>query len=152
MKIILASQSPRRQEILKNAGIEYNTIPSKVEEHFNHNISITDAVMDLAYQKASWVASNIEEESIVIGADTIVVVNNEVLGKPKNHDDAVRMLSMLENNVHEVLTGVSIIKGTKVINFYEKTLVYFKPMTLDDIEKYIIEENVYDKAGSYASP
>lgn len=150
MKIILASASPRRQELLSKAGIEYETIPSQVVEHFNHNISIEDAVMDLAHQKAFWVASNINEDAIVIGADTIVVINNEVLGKPKNHEDAVRMLSMLENNVHEVITGVSLIKGTKVINFYEKTLVYFKPMTLDNIERYIEEENVYDKAGSYA--
>lgn len=150
MKIILASQSPRRQELLASAGIEYETIPSKVEEKFNCDIAVEDAVMDLAYQKASWVASSINEDALVIGADTIVVVNNEVLGKPKDYDDAVRMLKMLENNVHQVLTGVSLIKNNIVKNFYEKTYVYFKPMSIKDIERYIIEENVYDKAGSYA--
>lgn len=150
MKIILASQSPRRQELLASAGIEYETIPSKVEEKFNRDIAVEDAVMDLAYQKASWVASSINEDALVIGADTIVVVNNEVLGKPKDYDDAVRMLKMLENNVHQVLTGVSLIKNNIVKNFYEKTYVYFKPMSIKDIERYIIEENVYDKAGSYA--
>jgi septum formation protein len=150
MKIILASQSPRRQELLTKAGIVFNTIPSHVEEIFNNDIPVEDAVMDLAYQKAKWVKDNTKTDGLIIGADTIVVINNEVLGKPKNHSDAVRMLKLLENNVHEVITGVSLIKGEKIINFYEKTFVYFKPMTTQNIEQYIEEENVYDKAGSYA--
>ena len=150
MKIILASGSPRRKEMLTNAGIEYDIIPSLVEEKFNQEIDVENAVMDLAYQKASWVASNIEEEALVIGADTIVVINNEVLGKPKDHEDAVRMLTLLQNNAHQVLTGVSLIHGKTVKNFYEKTYVYFKAMSIDEIEQYIKEENVYDKAGSYA--
>lgn len=151
MKIILASQSPRRQEILKEAGLSYEIIPSKVDEKFNTALSVEDAVMDLAYQKASWVYNYLQEnDSLIIGADTIVVVDGEVLGKPKNHDDAVRMLQMLENNIHQVYTGVALIKGDKEYKFYEKTNVYFKPMSYNDIEKYIEEENVYDKAGSYA--
>lgn len=149
MKIILASQSPRRQEILKKANITFDVIPSQVEEIFNKEMSVEDAVMDLAYQKAKWVAES-NKDALVIGSDTIVVINNEVLGKPKNHEDAIRMLSLLENNVHEVITGVSLIKEDKVHNFYEKTYVYFKPMTFENIEQYIKEENVYDKAGSYA--
>jgi septum formation protein len=106
--------------------------------------------MDLAYQKAKWVQEKEKTNALVIGSDTIVVINNEVLGKPKDHGDAVRMLSLLESNIHEVITGVSLIKEEKTINFYEKTLVYFKPMTKENIEQYIKEENVYDKAGSYA--
>ena len=149
MKIILASQSPRRQEILKKANITFDVIPSQVEEIFNKEMTVEDAVMDLAYQKAKWVAES-NKDALVIGSDTIVVINNEVLGKPKNHEDAIRMLSLLENNVHEVITGVSLIKEDKIHNFYEKTYVYFKPMTLENIEQYIKEENVYDKAGSYA--
>ena len=82
MKIILASASPRRQEILTQANIMYELIPSQVEEVFNHNVSIEEAVMDLAYQKANWVYNN-NQDTLVIGADTIVVVDNEVLGKPK---------------------------------------------------------------------
>lgn len=150
MKIILASASPRRQELLTKAGIIFDIIPSQVEEIFNKEISVEEAVMDLAYQKAKWVQDKEKTNALVIGSDTIVVINNEVLGKPKDHDDAVRMLSLLENNVHEVITGVSLIKEEKTINFYEKTLVYFKPMTKENIEQYIKEENVYDKAGSYA--
>jgi septum formation protein len=150
MKIILASASPRRQELLTKAGIEFDTIPSQVEEIFNTNISVEEAVMDLAYQKAQWVADKQSDDVLVIGADTIVVINNEVLGKPKNPEDAIRMLSMLENNVHQVITGVTLIKGTTVKKFYEKTQVYFKHMSNNDILKYIEEENVYDKAGSYA--
>ena len=150
MKIILASASPRRQELLTKAGIIFDIIPSQVEEVFNKEVSVEEAVMDLAHQKAKWVQDKEKTNALVIGSDTIVVINNEVLGKPKDHDDAVRMLSLLENNVHEVITGVSLIKEEKIINFYEKTLVYFKPMTKENIEQYIQEENVYDKAGSYA--
>lgn len=151
MKIVLASQSPRRQEILTEAGLIYEIVPSKVDEKFNDHLSVEEAVMNLAYQKASWVFNAIQDnEALIIGADTIVVVNGEVLGKPKDYNDAVRMLQMLENNTHQVLTGVSLIKGAQTLNFYEKTNVYFKPMSQKDIEKYIEEENVYDKAGSYA--
>lgn len=150
MKIILASASPRRQELLTKAGIVFDIIPSQVEEIFNNEVSVEEAVMDLAYQKAKWVQNKEKTDALVIGSDTIVVINNEVLGKPKDHGDAVRMLSLLESNIHEVITGVSLIKEEKTINFYEKTLVYFKPMTKENIEQYIKEENVYDKAGSYA--
>lgn len=78
------------------------------------------------------------------------MIDGEVLGKPKDYNDAVRMLQMLENKMHQVFTGVSLIKGAKTLNFYEKTNVYFKPMSKKDIARYIEEENVYDKAGSYA--
>ena len=149
MKIILASASPRRQEILTQANIMYELIPSQVEEVFNHNVSIEEAVMDLAYQKANWVYNN-NQDALVIGADTIVVVDNEVLGKPKDYSDACRMLNKLQNNQHEVITGVALISKDKIVKFYEKTKVVFKPMSKEDIDIYIEEENVYDKAGSYA--
>ena len=115
MKIILASASPRRQELLTKAGIAFDTVPSNVEEIFNHNIPVEDAVMDLAYQKAKWVKDKLNSNDLIIGSDTIVVINNEVLGKPKNHNDAVIMLNKLQNNVHQVITGVSLIKGDKII-------------------------------------
>lgn len=149
MKIILASASPRRQEILTQANIMYELIPSQVEEVFNHNISIEDAVMDLAYQKAHWVYKN-NQDALIIGADTIVVVDDEVLGKPKDYNDACRMLNKLQNNQHDVITGVALIKKDKIVKFYEKTKVFFKPMSKEEIDRYIEEENVYDKAGSYA--
>ena len=149
MKIILASASPRRQEILTQANIMYELIPSQVEEVFDHNVSIEEAVMDLAYQKANWVYNN-NQDALVIGADTIVVVDGEVLGKPKNYNDAFRMLNELQNNQHDVITGVALINKKQIVKFYEKTKVFFKPMTKEEIEKYIEEENVYDKAGSYA--
>ncbi len=151
MKIILASQSPRRQEILTEAGLIYEIVPSKVDEKFNKSLSIEEAVIDLAHQKALWVYNETKDnEALIIGADTIVVIDEEVLGKPKDYNDAVRMLQMLENKMHQVFTGVSLIKGAKTLNFYEKTNVYFKPMSKKDIARYIEEENVYDKAGSYA--
>lgn len=149
MKIILASQSPRRQELLLKTNIAYDVIPSHVDEVFNYNISVEEAVMDLAYQKANDVFNN-NQDCLVIGADTIVVVDGEVLGKPKEYSDAVRMLNKLQNNTHYVITGVSLLTKDKVIKFYEKTKVVFKPMSIEDIDTYIQEENVYDKAGSYA--
>lgn len=149
MKIILASASPRRQEILTQANILYELIPSRVEEVFNHNLSIEEAVMDLAYQKANWVYQN-NQDALIIGADTIVVVDNEVLGKPKDYNDAYRMLKKLQNNHHYVITGVALITKDKVVKFYEKTQVFFNPMSKEEIDRYIEEENVYDKAGSYA--
>ena len=149
MKIILASQSPRRQELLLKANISYDVIPSHVDEVFNYNISVEEAVMDLAYQKATDVFNN-NQDCLVIGADTIVVVDGEVLGKPKEYSDAVRMLDKLQNNTHYVITGVSLLTKDKEVKFYEKTKVVFKPMSKEDIDIYIQEENVYDKAGSYA--
>ena len=125
----------------------YELIPSQVEEVFNHNVTIEEAVMDLAYQKANWVYNN-NQDALIIGADTIVVVDGEVLGKPKNYNDAFRMLNKLQNNQHDVITGVALINKDQIVKFYEKTKVFFKPMTKEEIDRYIEEENVYDKAGS----
>ena len=118
MKIILASASPRRQEILTQANILYELIPSQVEEVFNHNISIEDAVMDLAYQKANWVYKN-NQDALIIGADTIVVVDNEVLGKPKDYNDACRMLNKLQNNDEVIISYKGKDYVYRMVNSYE---------------------------------
>jgi septum formation protein len=149
MNIILASKSPRRTEILSMMNIDHLVIPSKEKEVIDPTLTPTEVVMSLAYQKAKSIAVN-HPNDLVIGADTIVVINNEILGKPKDYNDAVRMLSLLENNTHQVITGVSIIKGNYIDTFYVVSNVTFKPMTKEDIDNYISLENVYDKAGSYA--
>ena len=149
MNIILASKSPRRTEILSMMNIDHLVIPSKEKEVIDPSLTPTEVVMSLAHQKAKSIAVNYPND-LVIGADTIVVINNEILGKPKDYNDAVRMLSLLENNTHQVITGVSIIKGNYIDTFHVVSNVTFKPMTKEDIDNYISLENVYDKAGSYA--
>lgn len=149
MNIILASKSPRRTEILSMMNIDHLVIPSKEKEVIDPSLKPTEVVMSLAYQKAKSVAVSYPND-LVIGADTIVVINNEILGKPKDYNDAVRMLSLLENNTHQVITGVSIIKEHYIDTFHVVSNVTFKPMTKEEIDEYISLENVYDKAGSYA--
>lgn len=147
--IYLASSSPRRKELLKKAGIEFKIDVINVEEIFNHNLSFEESIIDVAYQKGINVALK-HPKDIVISADTIVYINGEILGKPKTKEDAKRMLKMLSNAIHDVITSVCIFKDGKVIKFSEITKVYFKNLTDEDIETYISKTNVYDKAGSYA--
>ncbi len=152
MKKVLASKSPRRQEILKSNNIDYTIQVSDIEEVFNYDLPVQDAVADLAYQKASNVFNHLvdKEDTIVIGADTIVVIDDIVLGKPKSYEHAFVMLSALQGKEHQVMTGVALMTKTKVQKFVEITNVYFKPMSSEEITEYINSENVYDKAGSYA--
>lgn len=149
MKIILASSSPRRNEILDLVGIKHETIPSSCIEVIDRSKSIEEIVKSLAYQKAMDVFKN-HNDDLVIGADTIVKVDNEILGKPKGEADAIRMLHLLQNKTHEVVTGVSIITKDKQETFYETTFVTFLPLSDEEITNYLKNENVYDKAGSYA--
>lgn len=149
MKIILASKSPRRTEILSMLNIPHQIIPSEEEEIIDKSLTPIEVVKSLAHQKALSVFKK-HQDSIVIGSDTIVVINNEILGKPKDEHDAIRMLNLLQNTHHLVITGVSIIKKDKIDTFAEVSKVYFKPMTIDDIKEYMSKENVYDKAGAYA--
>jgi MAF protein len=113
MNIILASKSPRRTEILSMMNIDHLVIPSKEKEVIDPSLTPTEVVMSLAYQKAKSVAVNYPND-LVIGADTIVVINNEILGKPRDYNDAVRMLSLLENNTHQVL-GLEPYHTTQII-------------------------------------
>lgn len=149
MKIILASSSPRRNEILDLVGIQHEIIPSSCIEVIDRSKSIEEIVKSLAYQKAMDVFKN-HSDDLVIGADTIVKVDNEILGKPKGEADAIRMLQLLQNKTHEVVTGVSIITKDKQETFYETTFVTFLPLSDEEIKNYLKNENVYDKAGSYA--
>lgn len=149
MKIILASASPRRTEILSLANITHIVIPSTCEEIVEEGLSPYEVVESLSYQKAYDVAKD-HPYDLVIGSDTIVTINGEILGKPKDEQDAIRMLEKLSNATHEVVTGVTVIHKDKVKTFHEVTFVTFSKMTDSDIREYISREHVYDKAGSYA--
>ena len=147
--IILASKSPRRKEILEKLLIEFKCIVQDCDESLPEDILPRDACVLLAEKKANAVYLD-NQNDIVIGADTIVVLDNEILGKPKNKADAENMLRALSGKSHYVYTGVSIISKDKRINFYDKTEVKFANLTDDDIEFYISTSEPYDKAGSYA--
>lgn len=148
MNIILASKSPRRTEILSLMNIKHIVIPSKEEEKIEKQLSPIEVVKSLAFQKANSIAID-HPDDLVIGSDTIVVINNEILGKPKDYQDAVRMLTLLQNNTHQVMTGVSLIKGNYVDTFVDIADVTFNKMTNEDIEKYLNVDKPFDKAGAY---
>lgn len=147
--IILASASPRRTEILTLGNIDHKVIPSTCKEEVDNTLKPFEVVESLSYQKAYDVYKKNESDTI-LGADTIVVIDNIILGKPKDEDDAIKMLKMLSGKVHEVITGVTIMNKSQIKTFHEITYVYVNELTDCDILNYIEEENVYDKAGSYA--
>lgn len=161
MEIILASASPRRKELLAQIGLEFQIVVSDVEEKITKTAP-AEIVEELSYQKAEAVLNSLpaDKEVLVIGADTIVAYGEEILGKPKDEQNAVKMLNMLQGNVHEVYTGVTLLyrnaqtgepADTPVITktFHEMTKVHFYPMTEQEIAEYVSTKDPMDKAGSY---
>jgi len=146
--IILASSSPRRAKLLKDAGIDFIVEPSDVEEIIDNHLEPRDIVLGLAEQKAETVSSK-HPEDVIIAADTIVVYNNEILGKPVDEEDAYRMLKMLSAETHQVYTGVALQKGDKKYNFCSKTEVKMKKLSDLEIREYIQTKEPMDKAGAY---
>lgn len=153
-KIILASASPRRRELLANAGVIFQICRSNGEEVITKE-KPEDIVRELALQKALTVSDEreMEEGTIIIGADTIVSYKDKLLGKPKDEADAVRTLCMLENETHQVYTGVAILQkkhgAWNPTVFAEKTDVTFYPVTEKEIKEYVRTGEPMDKAGSY---
>lgn len=148
MKIILASASPRRRELLTLAGIEYEVIPSECEEILPDEITPDEAVKELARQKAEDVFSR-NSDCMIIAADTVVALGNTILGKPKNEEDAFNMLSSLSGKRHTVYTGVCIRTQHKTEIFYVATDVEFYELTEKEIKDYIATKEPMDKAGAY---
>lgn len=149
MAIILASNSPRRKELLSLANVNFKVIPSKCDEILNEDLDIGKRIEDVAYQKAKEVFDN-NPKDIVIGADTVVVINKKILGKPKNEEDAKKMINLLQGKKHFVITGVTIISNDNVEKFHVTTEVKFASMTSDEIAEYVKNKKIYDKAGAYA--
>lgn len=149
-KIILASASPRRQELLREAGVPFEVHPAEVNEELLPGESPESSVMRLAALKASSVAAW-HSDCLVIGADTLVVLDGKSYGKPANLEDAFRMLRELSGRTHEVLTGVSLLQyGQPADIWYSRTLVTFNILRDDDISEYFRLVNPLDKAGAYA--
>lgn len=153
MRYILASASPRRRELLAQAGFQFEVIPSSIEETITKTVP-SEIVMELAAQKAKDVFCNYgQKDCVVIGADTIVVYRDEILGKPADKAEAYDMLSMLADRTHQVYTGVSLVISRKGIahtrTFYESTDVTFCPVSPKDLRAYVKTGDPLDKAGAY---
>lgn len=150
---VLASASPRRKELLNQIGIKFRTCVSKKEEEILRN-KPEDIVKDLSYTKARDVYERGNRGAIVIGADTIVVADDKVLGKPKDEQEAFEMIKQLQGDIHQVYTGVSVIweqnNNTHVSSFVAMTEVELYYMSDEEIKKYVATSEPYDKAGGYA--
>lgn len=148
-KIILASKSPRRKQLLELAEIPFEIISADTDEHYPNNLSVEEIPVFIAKQKAVAVAKE-QPHKIILAADTIVAIDNEVIGKPKNRADAIRILQKLSGRTHRVITGVAILSEDKEEYFYDITEVSFHPLSDKQIEFYIDKYKPYDKAGAYA--
>ena len=155
-RIILGSASPRRRELLAQIGVDFEVRVSDKEEIYKSTVP-EEIVKELSLMKAENVASELDgdmEDTVIIGADTIVVLDEEILGKPADEEDAVRMLTRLQGREHRVYTGVAVLDfgpdGEKtVINYPVGTKVYVNAMTEDEIRAYVATKDPLDKAGAY---
>lgn len=151
-KFVLASASPRRKELLAKIGIVPEIVPSTIEEKITKKVP-EEVVMELSRRKAEDVAGSQNAGTFVIGADTVVAAGGEILGKPAGHEDAYRMISLLEGKSHQVYTGVTLVlcgeNGNKVRTFAEKTEVHVYPMSEEEIKTYASDREPMDKAGAY---
>ena len=154
-KIILASGSPRRKELLLQIGIVPEIIVSHVEEKITSDVP-AEVVMSLAEQKAVDVAKEMPEGTVILGSDTVVAADGKILGKPKSHEEAYEMIRRLAGRSHQVYTGVCLVKkgpegeADTVVSFYDETDVNVSPMTEKEIREHADSEEPMDKAGSYA--
>jgi septum formation protein len=152
MKLILASSSPRRAEILREAAIPFTVLSSAVDETPFPGESPQDHVLRLASAKAELAAARAVGPAIVIAADTVVTLGGRILGKPRSSDDARHMLEMLSGRTHSVVTGVALIRlpDAEQRTFVESTLVHFDKLSEEELNRYLATDEPYDKAGAYA--
>ena len=146
--IILASKSPRRQELLKLMGIDFTVVLKDVDESYPSNLSPSEIAVYISEKKVSAFDQVINDE-IVITADTIVSLEGKILGKPENEDHAFEILSDLSGKRHEVITAVSLLKNHQIKSFFEVSEVFFKPINSEQIRYYISNYHPMDKAGAY---
>jgi len=153
--IVLASRSPRRKQLLEWAEMEFDVLVKETDETYPDHLNILDVPVYIAHQKAlavqdSPIFKRYEGNSIIIAADTVVVLENRIIGKPSDRDDAIHILSDLSGKKHQVITGVVILSGKQEISFSDTTIVSFHELTADQIEYYVDNYLPYDKAGAYA--
>lgn len=148
-RIILASRSPRRQQLLKELGLNFEVITREWEENYPPDLKGADIALFLASEKAKTFKTEIKDNEIVLTADTIVWCDNKVLDKPADKEDAVRILREISGNTHEVITGVCLLSEFKTMSFFSLTKVTFSSLSVDEINYYVDNFQPYDKAGAY---
>ena len=153
MKIILASTSPRRKELMNLGRFDYEVLTGNIDEIRDESLSIEEQSKDLAYKKAKFVYDNTQGDRVVIGADTLVVKENKVYGKPQSMKEAVNMLRDIQGKKHYIYTSIAVLveqkNEEKEYNELHKTAVYVKPMNDFEIVQYIENEKPFDRAGGY---
>jgi septum formation protein len=148
-KVILASGSPRRQQLLKELGVDFKILVKPIDETFPEELPATSVPTYLSEQKMAAFRDVNADNIIVITADTIVLLNDKIIGKPEDKQDAFEMLSQLSGSKHTVITGVTLKKADRIHSFSASTNVYFRSLSKEEIEFYISECQPFDKAGSY---
>ncbi len=149
-KLILASKSPRRSFLLQQAGFEFDVQVMDVEETYPDDLSVEEVAPYLARKKARAARHFITTDEIILASDSVVIVENEIFGKPTDDKDAVRILQALSGRMHLVITGVCLLSNEKEEVFSDVAKVYFEELTAEDIDYYIEHYKPYDKAGAYA--
>ena len=147
--VILGSKSPRRHELLKHIIPHFDIVNVDINEDFPESMAINEVAQFIAEKKANYFLSQQKSNEIYITADTIVVLDNEILGKPKDENDAYQMLKSLSGKTHLVHTGVAILHKQKIHSFFDETAVTFYPLSDIEINNYIKHCKPFDKAGSY---
>ena len=152
-RIILASASPRRKELLEKIGLKFEIIPSNYDEKLADDNFTYEKIENLALNKGLDVAKNIKDDAIIISADTVVVLDNKILGKPHSKEEAFNMISGLSGKTHEVITAIAMLdnKNNKQLIHSVTTKVTFRQISKEEIEKYVSTKEPYDKAGGYAA-
>jgi len=149
-KIILASGSPRRKQLLEWAEVPFEIVVRETSETFPEGLKVEEVAIHIARQKALAVQPSVSNDSIILAADTIVVLNERIIGKPKDRQDAIDILSDLSGKQHRVITGVVITSGNAEISFFDSTDVSFHELSHEQIGFYVDKYKPYDKAGAYA--
>lgn len=149
MKIILASKSPRRVELLSQMGFAFEQRTVEIPETIDYALPLEQIPMVIAEQKLDAIMPFIEQDTLVISADTLVFIDQEILGKPRDLDEAFQMLRKLSNNTHTVITGVCVWCKEKKVSFFDQTEVRFSELTDYEIKTYLSDDKVLDRAGAY---
>ncbi|HEY8399557.1 MAG TPA: Maf family nucleotide pyrophosphatase [Flavihumibacter sp.] len=149
-KIILASQSPRRKQLLEWAEIPFEIKVKETAETWPDGLPVEEIPVHIARGKAQVVAETLDSNQLVLAADTVVVLNNEIIGKPRDREDAIQILGKLSGQTHSVITGVVMRKSDQEWAFADRTEVRFHPLTREQIAYYVDHYKPYDKAGAYA--
>jgi len=149
LHLVLASQSPRRRQLLSMLGYEFEVASPQINETILPGANPAEAARELAIRKTREVAWRMPADAVIIGADTIVVYRDRILGKPADADEAVRMLSVLSGRSHLVITGLCVKRGGQELTAAEETKVFFTGLTPEDIRDYVATGEPMDKAGAY---